>query len=373
MSDLLIVAINDCLTRLDLRCLFPEARVQFSIGVPPNGSMPLPHHLPEYQEFSSYHNFIKVAVVTDSFMLAHALDLSWFDHVVVLDIELSTITPDRYVRDLRVKYNNPNIHLVISAISMDHSKGSDTYIYPLFVRAVNIVNKDTTFEYMPNRLKMFDALLGLRKSHRQYVFEQLVNTGLIDQSYVSYQKNTLSEPPETMYCSPELLKIDEPIATSIRQQNNNNYNSYSLSVNAVNGHMYMASHRIPVQVYNNSYYSIVTETNEWTYPFVTEKTAKPMLAKRVFVVFGCCGYLETLRSFGFQTFENIIDESFDQIKNPEQRWAAAFEQVVRLSKMDPTEVYKKAESALEHNRNLVRDPMILNLPLSKWLNDRIIK
>jgi hypothetical protein len=73
----------------------------------------------------------------------------------------------------------------------------------------------------------------------------------------------------------------------------------------------------------------------------------------VFVLFAARGSLEYLRSQGFRTFGNIIDESYDSEPNNRRRFDMAWEQVRLLSTLDPREVYQRANSIIEHNYNLL--------------------
>ena len=113
---------------------------------------------------------------------------------------------------------------------------------------------------------------------------------------------------------------------------------------------------VPIQLYNQTAYSIIAETHaDNRYSFFTEKIFKPILAQRLFIVFSGWKYLENLRSLGFRTFDNVIDESYDQIYNDDERWAAAFEQVKRLCDMNQLEVFEKISEQVQHNYNLVMD------------------
>jgi hypothetical protein len=69
-----------------------------------------------------------------------------------------------------------------------------------------------------------------------------------------------------------------------------------------NGIEIALSRVIPIDVFNQTAYSIVAETNtDNTLSFYTEKTAKPMIARRLFVAFTGYRFLENLRSSGFKT------------------------------------------------------------------------
>lgn len=66
---------------------------------------------------------------------------------------------------------------------------------------------------------------------------------------------------------------------------------------------------------------IVTETvYDYPYPFITEKTMRPITSKRPFIVVGAPNILDLLKDKGFKTFNTIIDESYDSIIDPSDRF-----------------------------------------------------
>ena len=70
--------------------------------------------------------------------------------------------------------------------------------------------------------------------------------------------------------------------------------------------------------YNGSYMSMVVETyvqpgSKYTPCFITGKTVKPLAFYHPFIVYGNRGTLNKLHSWGFATFDNLWDESYDQI------------------------------------------------------------
>ena len=76
-----------------------------------------------------------------------------------------------------------------------------------------------------------------------------------------------------------------------------------------------------------------------------------MIARRLFIAFTGYKFLQNLHRLGFQTFSNVIDESYDFIENDNDRYAAAFEQVKQLCNKDQAEVYQLIRPMLEHNYN----------------------
>lgn len=55
--------------------------------------------------------------------------------------------------------------------------------------------------------------------------------------------------------------------------------------------------------------------------FPTEKTVRPIMAAKPFIVYGPRNFLSRLRDLGFETYGNCWDESYDLLEGP-ARWAA---------------------------------------------------
>jgi len=73
-------------------------------------------------------------------------------------------------------------------------------------------------------------------------------------------------------------------------------------------------------VHTGSYINIVTESHfEEDTIFFTEKTFKPIIMMQPFILVSTAGSLSKLKSFGYETFPELFDESYDEIKNPRDR------------------------------------------------------
>jgi hypothetical protein len=73
--------------------------------------------------------------------------------------------------------------------------------------------------------------------------------------------------------------------------------------------------------YDDTHFSMVSETvidNHFDL-HVTEKSYKPIAFYHPFLIFGQAGVLSHLRRQGFETFENLFDESYDNVFNIEKR------------------------------------------------------
>jgi len=86
--------------------------------------------------------------------------------------------------------------------------------------------------------------------------------------------------------------------------------------------------------YHNSAFCLVTETwAEGRKLFISDAVLASILHSTPFLIVGCRGSLSLLRSKGFKTFGNIIDESYDDIEDDAERWDAVLTQVEHLGKI----------------------------------------
>jgi hypothetical protein len=78
---------------------------------------------------------------------------------------------------------------------------------------------------------------------------------------------------------------------------------------------FVAQHYSNPDWYTQTNFSLVSETLPVTIPaerlFVSEKTFKPITLMHPFIIHGSRGSLAYLHELGFQTFDHVIDESYD--------------------------------------------------------------
>jgi hypothetical protein len=103
---------------------------------------------------------------------------------------------------------------------------------------------------------------------------------------------------------------------------------------------------------------IVTETvYNYPYPYITEKTLRPIACKRLFVVVGPPGVLALLHSKGFETFSDVLDESYDTIQDPHERFWQ-LQKTIKEFVLQPLDtiidVVKLKTPALEHNFEVLK-------------------
>jgi hypothetical protein len=78
----------------------------------------------------------------------------------------------------------------------------------------------------------------------------------------------------------------------------------------------------------DAFWHIVTETVFYYNKLhLTEKIFKPIVMKQPFMLLAAPGNLAYLKSYGFKTFDSVIDESYDLIQDPDQRTEAVVAQL----------------------------------------------
>jgi len=109
-----------------------------------------------------------------------------------------------------------------------------------------------------------------------------------------------------------------------------------------------------LRLWQSSLWHVVNETVFYEPKLhLTEKVFKPIVAKRPFVLVAAPGNLAYLRSYGFQTFDRWIDESYDSIHDPDQRLDAIAKEIARFASMSMAElrhVHEDMRSVLDHNK-----------------------
>jgi hypothetical protein len=120
-----------------------------------------------------------------------------------------------------------------------------------------------------------------------------------------------------------------------------------------------------------SYFSVVSETSandNWC--FITEKTVRPIIYYHPFIVWGNPGTLKVLKSYGFETFPEFFDESYDDIYDSNLRLSIIMQNLNRLCNMDLEDIHKLYEKVIPkliYNRNLLTSLYINDIRNSEIL------
>ena len=129
-----------------------------------------------------------------------------------------------------------------------------------------------------------------------------------------------------------------------------------------------ADQNIDLKHYNDTKYSIISETNDSNDEiFMTEKIWKPILAEHVFIVHGNHLYLQKLRELGFKTFNNYFDESYDLEPDKNIRIDKIVSLISNLKNKDWQDLYLQTKGLRQHNKDLFLSKEKLQEQINKTL------
>lgn len=180
------------------------------------------------------------------------------------------------------------------------------------------------------------AWTGTRE-YRLKFFEELINAGLTNQSLAKFSQydNDLN------YKNHEFknpgLKIQRCDLEQFLQSNSAESNS-SATYNS--------------NEYQNCAIDVVLETlYDDQRLHITEKLLRPIACGKPFIAMATPGSLEYLRSYGFKTFANVIDESYDVINDPVERLTAVINLMKDInSNPQKDELFKSMHRIAEYNK-----------------------
>ena len=234
------------------------------------------------------------------------------------------------------------------------------------------------WEYTDSRPYEFLFLNGRLRPHRKWLMDGLRESGLLDYALwtnlgstveMEFTSKLAPNKQEPIRLLPPEYEIDRAVS-KLDTINTTGFVKHELFGNTWGDAI--VNHRC----YTDTWYSLVTETIfDYPYSFRTEKIYKPIIMAHPFVVAANCGYLRDLRNAGFQTFDSVIDESYDQIDCPHTRIQRIIDTVRYLSRGGPEHFWEASRDICKYNQqHLVeynqQQRAHLPLLLEQFLNER---
>jgi len=193
----------------------------------------------------------------------------------------------------------------------------------------------------------FNRIINNDRSYRIYFVSQLLELGLLDKGLVSFNvtdnlsddwrdevsdpKSKLSEQAK-LHAEKYLTGIDKIIIDRAELPG-------SASADIPRGH--------------DALWHIVTETVFYYDKLhLTEKIFKPIVSKQPFMLLAAPGNLAYLKSYGFKTFDSVIDESYDSILDNDLRSQAVVDQLQWYCNLSPGEkqdIIRALEPIIQYN------------------------
>lgn len=201
------------------------------------------------------------------------------------------------------------------------------------------------------RSKDFTALNRVHKWWRATAMTDLFLSDCLNNSYWSYGGVEYSIENNESDFDNNPIEIDT-IGIRNEVQNfvkNAPYTCDSLTSDAHNMH-----HTLVSEHFTNSYFHLVFETffdiENTGGAFLTEKTFKPIKHGQPFVLVAPAGSLSLLRQLGYKTFDNVIDNSYDDIEDNTQRWQAIRRLIKDLKNENLHHVFMQCREDIIHNQ-----------------------
>jgi len=186
-----------------------------------------------------------------------------------------------------------------------------------------------------NTDRYWDLLLGESSDNKDLLYSAINEHPVLDRTFLTYFGKDTSKG----YWSADVVRPVKHTAETLGPLSNR-FNT-----------QIRCSDLIDPKIYNQTHYTAIIETTIHNdFAMFSEKEAKPIVAQRPFIIFGACKQLEAFRSLGFETFDSVIDESYDTIEDKEIRWNKALDSMFSLTEQDPIEVYGSLKTKLEHNK-----------------------
>lgn len=208
----------------------------------------------------------------------------------------------------------------------------------------------------------FLFLNGRARPHRKYLYERLKRTGALDHALwtmldampcvwrtFKFRENgvDIMATPSSLTRLPDHYEVpryrDPTFGPIVADRTNLKQELF----NKEWGEIYLEP-----KPYVDTYFSLVTETlcAESVYSFRTEKIAKPLAQGHPFVVASTPGFYKDLHNMGFRTFGHLIDESFDDIENAQDRMDRIVDIVTDLCQQDLAKFLEECYTVCKYNQ-----------------------
>lgn len=200
-----------------------------------------------------------------------------------------------------------------------------------------------------NRDRDFLCLSRTHKSWRAAAMADLVRSGSLERSLWSYCAAPV--PEDFADCPIQIDQISQLRFSATRFLADAPYLVDNMSDHERNDHSLLAS-----DLFDRTYCNIVLESqfdvDGSDGAFLTEKTFKAIKHGQLFFVAGGAGSLAALRSLGYRVFDDILDNSYDTIEDPTERWLALKDSISAAKAQGLADLYAMAENDLQHNQHL---------------------
>ena len=235
--------------------------------------------------------------------------------------------PWNKVKQLLDQYNT---YYIMFSDHASYTADQRHYVMPWFVKQNLLLPSEDNINFAEKQY-VFNCLLGANKPHRTEIYNGVRNNKRIYTTYFGH--------PEHKHTSDTHLESENAINHLYNQPVHvEKLNTYSAPGKATFPGGYHFSHIVPIGVYNQSHFDIVSETTLVHHEnFVTEKTAKCLAMGRYFVHYSSPNTKTYLESYGFDFRDYGM--TYDSIRDNEHRMSALLDKIDEICDTDPEQQY----------------------------------
>ena len=205
----------------------------------------------------------------------------------------------------------------------------------------------------------FNRIINNDRSYRIYFVSQLKAQGLLPRGQVSFNvtDNLFDDWQD------EISDTSSKLSANAKQhieQHMTSVNKLVIDFSEIHGNTSANILRTIDRVNNNNdrlnvdaFWHVVTETVFYYDKLhLTEKIFKPIVSKQPFMLLAAPGNLAYLKSYGFKTFDSVLDESYDSIQDNDLRTEAVIKQLhwyCNLTLGEKTDIIQQLEPIIDYN------------------------
>lgn len=185
------------------------------------------------------------------------------------------------------------------------------------------------------------------REHRLYFAAELKSRNLLENSYYSWL-NRYHVPKEKIFdwvIKKYSINLERNDILKIHMREFLENSPYIIDHNSENIGNGLNQRFLKSELFFDSYFTFVTETTfdnleDENVLFLTEKIYQPIIQYHPFIVAACPGTLEYMRRYGYQTFPELFDESYDQEQDLKKRTKMIVDNIERVSNMPLAQLHE---------------------------------
>ncbi len=282
----------------------------------------------------------------------HYSDVASINQCLSNVIVIDNITESVHSKSTFARYDNTKHYVIVSGGTWNkqkHNIGIDSYdilYYPFFI-----------FELVDNYFSPRRFCFYLDKNYdfvypKPYIF--VSTTGVVRSTRTIFNKKICDN---TTYDNFLLRYSGEDLGQPSNQYDIVNFKKgkFDPYIDIIEKYYHNVSQTLPINMYNQCYFNLCVETDIDLKDcfFITEKTIKCLISGMPFVSVNHPDFLSELNNYGFRTYGELWDESYDNEIDFNKRLDKIAKLVNDLGTIDWNSIKKELLDIANHNlRNL---------------------